>query len=326
MSERPNASPRIDAHVHVYPDRLAPYVSGVREKLKGKAMIPEWSQLRAVAQFGMAPFFNQLHAVQPMTRYLPTGLRTFAEKVGFVAGLPALLMDGSPEDLARSMEKHSLDHVVAIAYPPQASNEYVLDLASKDPRVWPVVMVPPTVDQPERRLTEYVEVGARALKVHPSKDSVKVDSEHAMRLLETCRLLKLPVILHTGCFHVPFQEGAEFSDVSLFESWFSAFPEVKFLLAHMNFNEPEPALQLAEKYPNLHVDTSWQPEEMIREAVRRLGAPRVLYASDWPFLGNAMDASIARVNRAFHNGWISTQEHAQIMGEAAMAFFKRDQN
>ncbi|MNT69059.1 Amidohydrolase [compost metagenome] len=43
-------------------------------------------------------------------------------------------------------------------------------------------------------------------------------------------------------------------------------------------------LRLAEKYSHVHVETSWQPPAIIREAIDRLGKHRVLMGSDFPLL------------------------------------------
>jgi len=40
---------------------------------------------------------------------------------------------------------------------------------------------------------------------------------------------------------------------------------------------------LGEKFKNVCVDTTLQPVEGVRDAIKRLGPDRVLYASDYPF-------------------------------------------
>lgn len=54
----------------------------------------------------------------------------------------------------------------------------------------------------------------------------------------------------------------------------------------MNLHEPERAIGLAERFSNVLLDTSWQPGEVIAEACRRVGAAKILFASDWPLLGD----------------------------------------
>lgn len=42
------------------------------------------------------------------------------------------------------------------------------------------------------------------------------------------------------------------------------------------------AFELGQKYPNIMVETSWQPARRIRRAVDKLGSHRVLFGSDFP--------------------------------------------
>jgi predicted TIM-barrel fold metal-dependent hydrolase len=102
-----------------------------------------------------------------------------------------------------------------------------------------------------------------------------------------------------------------------FAQWFSGFRGIRFILAHLNFHEPEVAMALAEEHDNVSVGTSWQPSEAIGEAVRRLGAERVFFGSDWPIVGHNMEVGVARVRDCVTTGTLTEDEAALILGDNA---------
>ena len=89
----------------------------------------------------------------------------------------------------------------------------------------------------------------------------------------------------------------------------------------MNFHEPSVALDLVEKHPNVFVDTSWQPAEVIGEAVRRVGAERVLFGTDWPFVGNNVNIGLARIRDCIQAGSLTEEQSMLILGVNAAKIF-----
>jgi len=63
-----------------------------------------------------------------------------------------------------------------------------------------------------------------------------------------------------------------------------AVPEAQIILGHMGgYFHGREAIEVAERHPNLLLETSAMPyPALIAEAVRRVGAERVLFASDGP--------------------------------------------
>src|SRR6185503_9616178 len=85
---------------------------------------------------------------------------------------------------------------------------------------------------------------------------------------------------------------AAYSRAPAYEPLIRDFPRVRFVLAHMNFFHPEEAIDLAARHENVLLDTSWQPAGVIRRAFRRLGETRLLFGSDWPFLGSNLAGAL----------------------------------
>ena len=126
------------------------------------------------------------------------------------------------------------------------------------------------------------------------------------------------MILHSGCIHNRiFYKDPNQGHPERFASWFEKFPATQFILAHMNFHLPQVAMDLAETYPNVHLDTSWQPAEIIGEAVRRVGSDRVLFGTDWPLVGDNMTVGLRRVRECVSAGTITAEDADRILGANA---------
>ncbi len=302
----------IDFHTHLFPDPLAE--ASRRLPVTYVPDLAALNRLRGRVRGWLRPLSRTLHDSQTLIRYLPESLRPALDRVGGLIAAPSLFFESTPEDLASEMRLHQLSQAVVIASPPFASNQWVLDVCREYESFIPCVYAP---DSPEK-LRELVKQGARLLKIHPSIDGKGPDDEGYLRLLEIADALKLPVILHTGCIHIEgVYRSPQMSRVSNFRPWFDRFRSVPFVLAHMNYHDPNEALDICTEFPRTFVDTSWQPSEVVAEAVRRIGSERILLGSDWPLLGANIPTSVARVREITKFGFCTDNDVANILGRNA---------
>lgn len=296
-------SPIIDFHAHAIP-RL-PWNQTV-ETLRRRAR--QWTR----------PLSASMHRAQTMLRHFPEPARKGLDQLSGIAPLAGLFIESSLQDLKEGMEEAGIHHAVVIAHPPMISNEFVLEAASEDSRIIPAVKISPRIERPSTELKKFIKQGAKLIKVHPAADGETPDSRHYRSILKTAAEAGLPVILHTGCIHSNvLYKRPELGKAELFEPWFEEYADLRFVLAHMNFHEPQIALDLAQKHSNVYVDTSWQPSEAIGEAVRRIGAERVLFGTDWPFVGNNLSVGIQRIEDAVESGWLNHEQSELILGKNA---------
>lgn len=119
------------------------------------------------------------------------------------------------------------------------------------------------------------------------------------------------MLLHSGvsAYYIPGSPRDSYGDASRYGHLISSFPDVPFILAHMNMAKPEVVWDIGGKYDNLYVDTSFQSAARIRKAAHHLGTSRLLFASDFPFSlpRYALKAAMAATsddpvfrNRLFH--------------------------
>jgi predicted TIM-barrel fold metal-dependent hydrolase len=254
---------------------------------------------------------------------LPKPARRVFDELSGVLPLPTLLFESTASDLIETMDDNGIDRALVIAHPPLVSNEFVLNRCEEEPRLGAVVNIPASENEPAEALRRYVARGAVALKIHPAADGEGPESPRYHELLKAAETHGLPVIIHTGCIHThalykdPLQGKAE-----LFIPWFETYPKIKFVLAHMNYHEPSIAIDLMEEHLNVYTDTSWQPAEIIGEAVRRIGADRILFGTDWPIVGNNHSVGLARIRDCVESGLITEAQAALILSENAAKLFK----
>ncbi len=318
----------VDFHAHIFPnpvERVLPLIP------KKGPLAPYLSQemldfVRRSARQWLTPVADSMHKAQVFMRHLPETARNALDQVGGLASVPRLFIESTPSDLIEAMDLARVDRAVVIAHPPICSNEYLLEAAQENPQIIPCVNVPPGTYHPGQALKKYVASGARALKIHAAYDGEGVDSTRYHSLIQAAADLGIPVILHTGCIqNRVFYKNPKWGKAELFAPWFEQYSSVQFVLAHMNFHAPMIALDLAQKFENVHVDTSWQPAEIIGEAVRRIGSERVLLGTDWPLVGDNMRLGTARVQEALDAGIINAEDSEKILGLNALRLLRLDE-
>jgi predicted TIM-barrel fold metal-dependent hydrolase len=131
------------------------------------------------------------------------------------------------------------------------------------------------------------EEGFRMLYLNPSIHKfwlpIKTPSEGAgarqmlYPIFEAARDLGIPVIIHTG--EQPYALPATVDFVA------GAFPDVNILIAHLGTQGEMftiEALLVADRHPNVYLETSWAMPHMLIEAVHEAGAGRLIFGSNCP--------------------------------------------
>ena len=310
---------KIDSHLHVYPDLKSFFI-------ESKTHESSPSKLKKIFRKVIIPYNTTLHLLQEKSRLLPEKYIPYSDRLIALFGTIPTLVDSTEDSLLHQMDKNNLDAAVVIAHPPFISNEFVLKLSQRHKGVIPIVNIEKNELDPAEVLERYiVSSGARGLKIHPAADGFQSDDEHYHKLLKIADQYKLPVIIHTGCIHIkPFYKDPELGHVHHYESWFEMYPNCKFILAHMNYHYPSKAISLLKKYTNVYADTSWQPIEVIKEAVDTLGSEKLMFGSDWPLVGENITYCLSHIEKLSERGEISTNQYNDLMGLTAKKIFLTD--
>jgi predicted TIM-barrel fold metal-dependent hydrolase len=119
------------------------------------------------------------------------------------------------------------------------------------------------------------------LKFHPSVDKVRITDRRAAPFLDFASEHGLPVLVHCGRWQ-------EMSSYELALDAAAEYPGSSFILSHMGGDTPELVLGAVEgtlkrRLDNVHLGIEGVREYwIVRQAIDRLGAGRVIFGSDFP--------------------------------------------
>jgi len=138
----------------------------------------------------------------------------------------------------------------------------------------------------ERAITE---LGFKGLKLHPVTTIAHPAGEDTLRLIRAAAAHHAPTLFHWG--DEPLTTPLAIARAA------EACPEATIILGHMGgYFHTDEAIEVAERHPNLVLETSAMPyPAKIRDAVERLGAERVLYASDGPACSPRLEVEKVRL-------------------------------
>ena len=196
---------------------------------------------------------------------------------------PAFGWIDPPDKIVDLLDQASIDKAVIMTYTDlpglnPTALEYIVEAAARFPdRLIPFVRVNPNYrSEMPSILQRAVELGVRGVKLHPTTTLAHPAEPATVDVLRMAGELGLPALFHCG--DDPYTTPQTFSLAA------EQAPECDIVLAHMGgYLHVNDAISAAEAHPNLHLETSAMPyPEMVREAVERIGADRVLFGSDGP--------------------------------------------
>ena len=188
-----------------------------------------------------------------------------------------------PETIIRLMGEAGIDQSIIMTYVDapdvKGSIEYIAEAIHKYPdRLIGYARMNPRRGEEARQLfgRAMEKYGFKGLKLHPAGNRCHPARQETIDLIRLATRYRAPVLFHCGDeeFTLPLQiaEAAK------------ACPEATIILGHCGgYFHTEDAIRVSERYPNIILETSAMPyPRLIKEAVERIGAARVLYASDGP--------------------------------------------
>lgn len=164
---------------------------------------------------------------------------------------------------------------------------------------------PVAVKELEKCLTEY---GFKGLMLDPEWDNFHPsDRELVYPLIETAKAHRVPVMFNS--WYCP-------SEPALFWEVANDFPEVPVVIAHLGGRLTVDAAFIAERAPNIYLETS---DHMYRLGAfaRRLGMHRILFGSNMPF--TVPESEIYKVSVRKN---LTEDEKQMILGGSAIKLFK----
>ncbi|MDT4936249.1 MAG: uncharacterized protein QOK11_4141 [Pseudonocardiales bacterium] len=208
--------------------------------------------------------------------------------------------DGTLDGLQRTMDAAGIDHamclgVAAVARTVERTNEFIgsVDRA----RFTPFGTVHPELAI-EVNLKSLRDNGIRGVKLHPLFQELSLDDPRVIDLLHGLAGDDVTVITHAGAGGT--DAANERGTPTALRAALDAVPELRLIACHFGgFHQLDEAEELIVG-SRAYLETSWPPrlgdldKERIRSLIRRHGADRVVFGSDWPMADPAAEIASVR--------------------------------
>ena len=140
--------------------------------------------------------------------------------------------------------------------------------------------VHPDSDTLKEDVESIISLGLRGVKLHPDFQRFKIDDYRCLKIYELCEG-RLPVLLHCG------DHRFDFSNPNRLRPILEIFTGLDVIGAHFGgWSVWQEAEDMLSEFSNFSVDTSSSlyalSPEKAKEIIRRFGASRVMFATDYP--------------------------------------------
>ena len=189
------------------------------------------------------------------------------------------------------MDQAGVDMAGVCTVAQSIDNDYVVKACKEHAdRLFGFCMVNPREKNAPDILRHYLDQGLCGLKLHPRLHGYQL-GDHTLLdpLLEVCREYQVPMFSHGG--------SEENDHPYYFEELARTFPEVTVILGHMcALNYCDDAITVAQRNPNIYLDTSTAELFSVKAAIQKVGAHRIVMSTDWP--GNDFRIELLKIEIA----------------------------
>lgn len=244
---------------------------------------------------------------------------------------------GTPDEYVEDMKRAGIDKGVVLSFAPdnQLKNNNFWTVAitrpgrnkpAKYPMLIPFVSVSPTMKgkKPVEELEHKLEWGMKGLKIHPIAQKFAPDDKRMRPVYQWLVEHDLPITAHSG-INVIQDETTHYGEPKRWLSVLEEFPKLKLILAHLGNGFWDQTIEIAKKYPGVMFDTavaisyinsdSRLDDNEAIELIRTIGAERILFGSDYPWIDPKGD--IERINSLN----INDDDKKLILGQNAAGLF-----
>jgi len=211
--------------------------------------------------------------------------------------VPSLGWIDPPETLLTLMDEAGIAKSVIMTYTdlpgsnPDALSYIAGIVARHSDRLVGYARLNPNYGEVAVRLLEdaIVRYGFKGLKLHPVSTLAHPADEGTIALIHKAAEYNAPTLFHCG--DEPMTTPLTIAEVA------EKCPEATIILGHMGgYFHVDEAIEVAARLPNILLETSAMPYPMmIKKAVDRVGAHRVLFASDGPGCAPSIEVEKVRL-------------------------------
>ncbi len=162
------------------------------------------------------------------------------------------------------------------------------------------------------QLREFVRLGARGVKLHPTMQQFYPDDRRYWPIYKFCQQARIPVFFHAGRAGIEPRKTRKYAVMDRYIGAVEAFPDVQFVFGHGGARDWESAWPIAASHDNVWLEIEGQGTRELKIILDGMGHERLLFGSDWPFY--PLSATVARVLLATED---NPEARRAIFGENA---------
>ncbi len=228
--------------------------------------------------------------------------------------------DGRLDTMLADADKAGITHslIFSVATKPSQThsiNEFIARTVALNPeRFTGLGTLHPDSEDLEGDVEHLISLDLRGVKLHPDIQGFKVDDYRCLKIYELCEKKGLPVLFHTG------DTRYDYSNPNRIKPILEIYKNLTVIGAHLGgYSMWEDATNELAGEPNFYVDCSssmaFLPSEKVTELIRRYGADKVIYGTDYPMW------DIAEEMKRFNALDLTEEERELILYKNAQKLF-----
>lgn len=185
------------------------------------------------------------------------------------------------EGAAGGIDRYIVQSVAVTVKQVSSINKYIAgEVAKSDGKFVGLGTLHPESPDMEADVEEIISLGLYGVKLHPDMQEFAIDDPRHLKMYELCEG-RLPMLIHMG------DPRMDYSHPKRLRRVMEMFPNLTVIGAHLGgYTLWEEASQILSDLPNLYTDCSSSffglDDEAIVRIIRRYGADRVLFGTDYP--------------------------------------------
>lgn len=148
------------------------------------------------------------------------------------------------------------------------------------------------------KINHYMKLHMKGWKINPYVCGFSIDCQKSLALIEKLSKTGLPIlccngvglpqeVLSTHILSKRTKKDVKNQGLDKYKIVLDMFPNPTFILAHSGCFEFDKMLDLLKIYQNVYTYISIQPTEHIKILIEEIGAERLLFGTDYPFVTQA---------------------------------------
>lgn len=235
----------------------------------------------------------------------------FKTKIKLFTG--ALVLNYATVDkLLIDMDNNGISKAVIqqINPPNKNSADMMEEIVTQNEQLYTFGSIHPFDKNIDEKINHYMNLHIKGWKINPHVCGFSIDCKKSLALIKKLSKTGLPILCCSGLglpqevlsTHIPSKQvkkDVKNQSLDKYKIVLDTFPNTTFILAHSGCFEFDKMVDLLKNHHNVYTDISIQPTKHIKTLIKEIGAERLLFGTDYPFVTQAF--SILSVLRATEN-------------------------